>query len=69
MEGIDKGAVTVTDKGDGSYEVTWKGLPATLSINFGSNVKEIPDDETPTASTPRPAPSGSTWPTPPARRR
>ncbi len=46
VEGIDKGAVTVTDKGDGSYEVTWKGLPATLSVNFGSNVKEIPDEAT-----------------------
>ena len=46
VEGIDKGAVTVMDKGNGSYEVTWKVLPATLSINFGSNVKEIPDETT-----------------------
>lgn len=46
VEGIDQGAVTVTPNEDGSFNVTWKVLPATLSINFGSNVKAIPDEAT-----------------------
>lgn len=45
VEGV--GEVQVSDAGDGNVTLTWVELPASLNLNFGSNVKEIPDDETP----------------------